>query len=162
MPSLRNWPWSVALGWLRPIRSSPGLDRRSRSIPCRDSRSKVRPQAPGSSSNTHGTSSRTRLLPQVCRVVRCYSGLAVAENTLIAKPQFLHKAPAIKPTRAHDQRLTTNDDSQAPTVSCPPSGRKYCVPLIGSLTFRSSSCKSSLRSTKSMSDVFTISRSEDV
>ncbi len=50
----------------------------------------------------------------------------------------------------------------APTASCPPSGKKYCVPLIGSVTLRSSSCKSSLRSTKSMSEVFTISRSEDV
>jgi hypothetical protein len=50
----------------------------------------------------------------------------------------------------------------APTASCPPSGRKYCVPLIGSLTLRSNSCKSSLRSTKSMSEVLTISRSDDV
>src|SRR5258707_309635 len=50
----------------------------------------------------------------------------------------------------------------APTASCPPSGKKYCVPLIGSVTFRSNSCKSSLRSTKSISDVLTISRSDDV
>src|ERR1700745_3285905 len=47
-------------------------------------------------------------------------------------------------------------------ASCPPSGRKYCVPLIGSVTLRSNSCRSSLRSTKSISDVFTISRSDDV
>ena len=50
----------------------------------------------------------------------------------------------------------------APTASAPPSGKKYCVPLIGSVTLRSSSCKSSLRSTKSMSEVLTISRSDDV
>jgi len=43
-----------------------------------------------------------------------------------------------------------------------PRGRKYCVPRIGSLTRRSNACKSSLRSTKSISEVFTISRSEDV
>jgi hypothetical protein len=47
-------------------------------------------------------------------------------------------------------------------ASCPPSGRKYCVPLIGSVTFHSSSCKSSSRSTKSISDVLTINRSDDV
>src|SRR5271157_4842461 len=46
--------------------------------------------------------------------------------------------------------------------SSEPSGRKYCVPRIGSLTRRSSACKSSLRSTKSISDVFTISKSEEV
>ena len=43
-----------------------------------------------------------------------------------------------------------------------PSGRKYCVPLIGAETFFSSSCRSSLRSTKSISLVFTISRSDCV
>ena len=59
-------------------------------------------------------------------------------------------------------RLLTTDLSYAPTASCPPSGRKYCVPLIGSVTLRNSSCRSSLRSTKSISDVFTISRSDDV
>src|SRR5260370_31449001 len=53
----------------------------------------------------------------------------------------------------------SNDCLHAPTASCPPSGRKYCVPLIGSVTLRNSSCKSSLRSTKSISDVLTISRS---
>src|SRR5579872_4494038 len=52
--------------------------------------------------------------------------------------------------------------SYAPTASCPPNGKKYWVPLIGSLTLRNSSCKSSFRSTKSMSDVFTINRSDDV
>ena len=41
-----------------------------------------------------------------------------------------------------------------------PSGRKYWVPLIGAETFFSSSCRSSLRSTKSISLVFTISRSD--
>ena len=59
-------------------------------------------------------------------------------------------------------RLLTTELLYAPTASCPPSGRKYCVPLIGSVTFRKSSCRSSLRSTKSISDVFTISRSDDV
>jgi hypothetical protein len=50
------------------------------------------------------------------------------------------------------------------TLAAPvdPSGRKYCVPRIGSLTRRSSSCKSVWRSTKSMSLVFTTSRSDDV
>src|SRR5258706_6893469 len=56
----------------------------------------------------------------------------------------------------------SDDSLHAPTASCPPSGKKYCVPLMGSVTFRNSSCKSSLRSTKSMSDVLTISRSDDV
>ncbi len=65
---------------------------------------------------------------------------------------------------AHDPPpLTLNRcPPYAPTASCPPNGKKYCVPLIGSVTFRNSSCKSSLRSTKSISDVFTISRSDDV
>ena len=43
-----------------------------------------------------------------------------------------------------------------------PSGRKYCVPLMGAETFFSSSCRSSLRSTKSISEVLTISRSDCV
>lgn len=43
-----------------------------------------------------------------------------------------------------------------------PNGRKYCVPLMGAETFRSNSCKSSFRSTKSISEVFTTRRSEDV
>jgi|tagenome__1003787_1003787.scaffolds.fasta_scaffold20857622_4 hypothetical protein len=31
---------------------------------------------------------------------------------------------------------------QADAASCDPSGKKYCVPLIGAETFRNSSCKS--------------------
>lgn len=50
------------------------------------------------------------------------------------------------------------------TVDCPysegPSGRKYCVPFTGSCRRRSSCCKSSLRSTKSISEVLITSRSE--
>ena len=47
-----------------------------------------------------------------------------------------------------------------PASSAPPSGRKYCVPRMGSLTRRSNFCRSSLCSTKSISEVFTTSRSE--
>src|SRR5271167_3303355 len=43
-----------------------------------------------------------------------------------------------------------------------PNGRKYCVPRIGSLTRRNRACKSSLRSTKSISEVLTISKSDEV
>jgi|SRR5271165_4987527 len=48
------------------------------------------------------------------------------------------------------------------TSSSAPSGRKYCVPRIGSLTRRSRACRSSLRSTKSISEVLTISKSDEV
>ena len=41
-----------------------------------------------------------------------------------------------------------------------PSGRKYCVPLTGSWSRRSSCCRSELRSTKSMSEVLMTSRSD--
>ena len=41
-----------------------------------------------------------------------------------------------------------------------PSGRKYCVPLTGSWRRRRSCCKSSLRSTKSISEVLITRRSE--
>ena len=41
-----------------------------------------------------------------------------------------------------------------------PRGRKYCVPLTGSWSRRKSCCKSSLRSTKSISDVLITRRSE--
>ncbi len=53
---------------------------------------------------------------------------------------------------------------QLSTVDWPysegPSGRKYCVPFTGSCRRRSSCCKSSLRSTKSISEVLITSRSE--
>ena len=41
-----------------------------------------------------------------------------------------------------------------------PSGRKYCVPFTGSCSRRRSCCKSSLRSTKSISEVLITRRSE--
>jgi hypothetical protein len=47
-------------------------------------------------------------------------------------------------------------------ASSDPKGRKYCVPLIGSVTFLSNCCRSSFLSTKSISEVFTISRSDEV
>ncbi len=53
-------------------------------------------------------------------------------------------------------------EAYALAASWLPSGRKYCVPLMGAETLRNSSCKSSLRSTKSISEVFTISRSDEV
>ena len=56
----------------------------------------------------------------------------------------------------------TEKKAYALAASCLPNGRKYCVPLIGAETFRSNSCKSWLRSTKSISEVFTISKSDDV
>src|SRR5215470_5239556 len=46
------------------------------------------------------------------------------------------------------------------THSEAPSGRKYCVPLTGSWRRRRSCCKSSLRSTKSISEVLMTRRSE--
>jgi predicted nucleic acid-binding protein len=64
--------------------------------------------------------------------------------------------------QTNNQRLSAHDGLYALAASCPPSGRKYCVPLIGAETLRSNSCKSSLRSTKSISEVFTISRSDEV
>jgi hypothetical protein len=68
----------------------------------------------------------------------------------------------IEPTRRLFRDVLEALTAYAPTASCPPSGRKYCVPLIGSVTLRRSSCRSSLRSTKSISEVLTISRSDDV
>ena len=52
--------------------------------------------------------------------------------------------------------------THALAASSAPKGKKYCVPLMGAETFRSNCCRSSLRSTKSISEVFTISRSDDV
>src|SRR5690242_5442553 len=47
-------------------------------------------------------------------------------------------------------------------ASSEPRGRKYCVPLMGAEILRRSSWRSSLRSTKSISEVFTMSRSDEV
>jgi AbrB family looped-hinge helix DNA binding protein len=79
---------------------------------------------------------------------------------LVLKPVTTRRAREVRDSSGPGP--TTNNRSYAPTASCPPSGKKYCVPLIGSVTLRSNSCKSSLRSTKSMSEVLTISRSDDV
>src|SRR5215471_18656470 len=51
---------------------------------------------------------------------------------------------------------------QALAASLDPSGRKYCVPRMGSLTRRSNSCRSECRSTKSISLVLTTRRSDEV
>src|SRR5580704_9941797 len=72
-----------------------------------------------------------------------------------------HSAKSAARRCRRDEKLVTGDYAFA-ACSSEPSGRKYCVPRIGSLTRRSSACKSSLRSTKSISEVFTISRSDDV
>jgi len=55
---------------------------------------------------------------------------------------------------------THDQDHDYSCYSEGPSGRKYCVPFTGSCRRRNSCCKSSLRSTKSISDVLITSRSE--
>jgi hypothetical protein len=59
-----------------------------------------------------------------------------------------------KSLRGLDSKPVSDIGVYAPTASRPPSGRKYSVPLIRSVPWRNSSCKSSLRLTKSMSEVF--------
>lgn len=56
----------------------------------------------------------------------------------------------------------SNYDRPSQSVGADPSGKKYCVPFTGWLSLWSSSCKSSFRSTKSISDVSITSRSEDL
>src|SRR5712691_10754346 len=74
----------------------------------------------------------------------------------------VNSIPLTSSGSANDRRPTADDRSYALAASWLPKGRKYCVPLIGAETFLRSSCKSSLRSTKSISEVLTISRSEEV
>ena len=50
--------------------------------------------------------------------------------------------------------------AQTLTYSAAPRGRKYCVPFTGCCKRRSNCCRSSLRSTKSISDVLITRRSE--
>ena len=107
------------------------------------------------------------------------SALAVNENNWLINPQHAEfKQIAVNPVESlrYDPRMfrqgqsvgnletssSAQNDRYALAASWLPSGKKYCVPLIGAETFRSSSCKSWLRSTKSISEVFTISRSDDV
>ncbi len=85
----------------------------------------------------------------------------IEANQLIADTKLSHYQMIVS-APANDQRPTANDGSYALAASWPPRGRKYCVPLIGAETLRNSSCRSSLRSTKSISEVFTIRRSDDV
>lgn len=82
--------------------------------------------------------------------------------SFLRRSQWSEGLQIVEPTRRLFRNVLESLTAYAPTASCPPSGRKYCVPLIGSVTLRRSSCRSSLRSTKSISEVLTISRSDDV
>jgi len=106
---------------------------------------------------------------ELCKIFLSFRRVAKRRRrNLLSRPaprfRIPEKTRALDDASADDRRPTTNDQRRgyALAASCPPSGKKYCVPLIGSLTFRRSSCRSSLRSTKSISEVFTISRSDDV
>src|SRR5229473_1446227 len=70
-----------------------------------------------------------------------------------------------RPTGCHSIRMTGERKQRAATkqdcnYSEAPSGRKYCVPLTGSCSLRSNCCRSSLRSTKSISEVLMTSKSD--
>lgn len=69
---------------------------------------------------------------------------------------------AWQPRACHQKlvQILTDRCVQAPVRSAPPRGRKYCVPRTGSLTRCNNSRRSWLSSTKSISEVFTTSRSE--
>jgi len=102
--------------------------------------------------------------------------LEAAFTTWLAVPVMLFALGFITKTSASFSRAVLSSGRSSPTAICSfrargsqalaassdPNGRKYCVPLMGAETFLSSSCKSSLRSTKSISEVLTMSRSEDV
>ena len=87
------------------------------------------------------------------------SCVAVKSNQLIANAKLSHLTLIVS---GYTLKANAPYAPYALAASWLPRGRKYCVPLIGAETFRKSSCRSSLRSTKSISDVLTISKSEDV
>jgi len=84
----------------------------------------------------------------------------------VTKPVFRNPftCTSIQNPRGGGGRTPKVPDVQLSTVDFPysegPSGRKYCVPFTGSCRRRNSCCKSSLRSTKSISEVLITSRSE--
>ena len=82
-----------------------------------------------------------------------------AEAPHLHKPVGRQKAG---PTKAREDAALKGRlyESKPENYSAAPRGRKYWVPLTGSWRRRRSCWRSSLRSTKSMSEVFITSKSE--